>query len=43
MRAINQSELRLLLKQRAKKAGSERKLAEKLSVSYAYMLSLIHI
>lgn len=41
MKAIDLEGLRVILKARAKKEGSERKLAEKLSVSYAYMNDLI--
>lgn len=41
MKAITQTDLRAILKTRAEKEGSERKLAEKLGVSYAYMNDLI--
>jgi len=41
MNPINNNGLRLILKKRAKLSGSERKLAEKLGVSYAYMNDLI--
>lgn len=41
MKAIDQEGIREILKSRAKKEGSERKLAERLRVSYAYMNDLI--
>lgn len=41
MRPVTLSSLRGILKSRAKKLGSERKLAESLRVSYSYMNDLI--
>lgn len=41
MKPINAADVRGILKRRAQKLGSERKLAESFGVSYAYMNDVI--